>query len=242
MNSWNLKLYLNYALQIIRLNTIVIWWIGLVGILSAVTLLLKDSPAFWPLNVVITLLSILSTPIIYGLYYELIEDSYTSIPDIAKAYVPGYLWLIIRMYLPPIFLASMLISLLAGSIPALGGGGILELTLVFFSLIYLFVIPTYYINGKGQGAISEGVFFLTKHLSSATPIILAVLLLETGMLLLQYQRSTFDADQGRLFVAIDFLVYFCASIVDYLIFIMLIFILKQRHDEDTGDNGDEEPT
>lgn len=209
------------------MNTIVIWWIGLVGMLSAVSLLLKESPAFWPLNIVVTLLSILSTPIIYGIYFELIEDRYSSIPHIARTYVPGYLWLIIRMYLPPIFLASMLISMLAGSIPAFGGGGILELTLVLFSLIYLFVIPKYYVNGTGQGAISAGVYFLSRNLSSATPIILTVLLLETGMLLLQYQRSTFSADRGTLFIVIDFLVYFFASIVDYLIFIVLIFVLKE---------------
>ena len=236
MNSWNLKQYLNYGLQIVRMNTIVLWWIGFVGLLSAITLLVKDSPSFWPLNVVVTLLSILSTPIIYGIYFELIEDRYSSIPQIARTYVPGYLWLIIRMYLPPIFLASMLISLLAGSIPAFGGGGILELTLVFFSLLYLFVIPKYYLNGTGRGAISEGIFFLSRNLPSATPIILAVLLLETGMLLLQYQRTSFSADRGTVFIAVDFLVYFFASIADYLIFIILIFVLKEPPaDDERGD-------
>lgn len=236
MNSWNLKQYLNYGLQIVRMNTIVLWWIGFVGLLSAITLLVKDSPSFWPLNVVVTLLSILSTPIIYGIYFELIEDRYSSIPQIARTYVPGYLWLIIRMYLPPIFLASMLISLLAGSIPAFGGGGILELTLVFFSLLYLFVIPKYYLNGTGRGAISEGIFFLSRNLPLATPIILAVLLLETGMLLLQYQRTSFSVDRGTVFIAVDFLVYFFASIADYLIFIILIFVLKESPaDDERGD-------
>ena len=238
MNTWNLKLYLNYALQIVRMNTIVLWWIGFVGLLSAMTLMLKDSSSFWPLNVVVTLLSILSTPIIYGIYFELIEDKYSSIPRIARAYVPGYLWLIIRMYLPPIFLASMLISLLAGSIPAFGGGGILEITLVLFSLLYLFVIPTYYISGTGRGAISGGISFLSRNLSSATPIILAVLLLESGMLLLQYQRSTFSADPGTIYIVIDFLVYFLASIVDYLIFIILIFILKEQPADPDQDGQD----
>ena len=202
--------------------------------------MLKDSPSFWPLNVIVTLLSILSTPIIYGIYFELIEDKYSSIPHIARTYVPGYLWLIIRMYLPPIFLASMLISLLAGSIPAFGGGGILEMTLVFFSLLYLFVIPTYYTTGTGRGAITGGISFLSRNLSSATPIILAVLLLETGMLLLQYQRSTFTADPGTIFVVIDFLVYFFASIVDYLIFIILIFILKEQP-ADSDQSGQNQP-
>jgi len=236
MNSWNLRQYLNYGLQIVRMNTIVLWWIGFVGLLSALTLMFKDSPSFWPLNVIVTLFSILSTPVIYGIYFELIEDKYSSIPRIARTYVPGYLWLIIRMYLPPIFLASMVISLMAVSIPAFSGAGVLELTLVLFSLLYLFVIPTYYVSGKGSGAISSGISFLSGHLSPATPIILAVLLLETGMLLLQYQRSTFSADPGTVYIVIDFLVYFFASIVDYLIFIILIFILKEQP-EDSDNHG-----
>jgi len=228
MAAWNLKQYLNYALLIVRTNTIVIWWIGFIGILSAASLLIKDSAAFWPLNVVITLLSILSTPVIYGLYFELIEDTYSSIPQIAKTYVPGYIWLIIRMYLPPIFLASMLVTLSAGAAPTIGGGGILEITLILFSLIYLFVIPKYYLKGKGQGAISEGIVFLSKNLASATPIILAVLLLETSMLLLQYQRNVFSVDRGIVFIVVDFLIYFFASLADYIIFIILIFILKEQ--------------
>lgn len=228
MASWNLRQYLNYGLLIVRANSIVLWWIGFVGLLSGVSLLLKDTALFWPLNIVVTILSIFSTPVIYGIYFELIEDRYSSIPRIAKTYVPGYIWLIIRMYLPPIFLASMLVSLMAGAIPAVGGGGILEITLVLFSLLYLFVIPTYYSKGTGRGAITEGIAFLGRHIASATPIILVVLLLETSMLLLQYQRNAFTAERGISFIAIDFLIFFFASIADYIIFIMLIFILKEK--------------
>jgi len=222
--NWNLKQYLSYALMIVRTNTIVLWWIGCIGILSGVSLLLRDSSLFWPLNVVITILSIVSTPIIYGIYFELIEDTYTSIPQIAKTYIPGYLWLIVRMYLPPIFLASMLVSLTSGS----SGGGVLEITLVLFSLIYLFVIPSYYIIGTGRGSISQGVIYLSKNLVKATPIILTVLLLESSMLLVQYQRSVFSVEDGIVFVILDFLIYFCASVADYIVFIILIFVLKEH--------------
>lgn len=229
MTTWNLKAYLKYAILIVRTNTIVLWWIGLVGLLSAATLLTKDTSAFWPLNIIVTILSIVSTPVIYGIYFELIEDTYTSIPQIFKTYVTGYIWLIIRMYLPPIFLASMFVTMLAGSVPGFGAGGILEITLVFFSLIYLFVIPTFYMSGTGRGAISEGVTFLMRNLSRATPLILSVLLLETSMLLLQYQRSGFTADTGTLYILLDFMIFVFASIIDYIIFIILIFILKNRH-------------
>lgn len=228
MTPWNLKMYLNYALLIIRSSTIVLWWIGFVALLNLISLLLKDTPVFWPLNIVVTALSIVSTPVIYGIYFELIEDTYSSIVQIFKTYVPGYIWLIIRMYLPPIFLASLFVTMLAGTVPGFSGGGILETTLVIFSLIYLFVIPKYYLAGSGRGVIGEGVAFLVQNLPRATPIMLAVMLLETGMLLLQYQRAGFTSDVSLVYLIIDFLVFVFASIVDYIIFIILIFILKDQ--------------
>lgn len=229
MQPWNIRKYLRDAQTLIRVNSIVIWWVALLGLLSSVTLLLRETSLFWPLNVVVTLLSIVSTPVIYGVFFELIEDRYSSIPAIARTYVPGYIWLIIRMYLPPIFLAGILISLLAGNIESFGGGGLLEVTLVLFSLLYLFVIPFYYLSGTGHGTISSGVSFLMKNLSAATPIIFAVLLLESGILMLQYQRSVMGDGASGLFIATDFLVFFFASLIDYAIFIMLILILKEHN-------------
>jgi len=229
MQSWNIRQYLRDAQILIMENTIVIWWIVLIGLLSSTTLLLKDTALFWPMNVLVTILSIVSTPVIYGIFYELIEDRYSSIPAITKTFVPGYIWLIIRMYLPPIFLASMLISLIAGNVDSFGGGGFLEVTLVLFSLLYLFVIPFYYRTGTGRGTITTGISFLLKNLSGATPIILTVLLLESSMLLLQYQRNVIGDGASTIFIAVDFLIFFVASLIDYAIFIILILILKEHN-------------
>ncbi len=221
MNN-KLGTYLGYALLIVRNNTIVLWWVGLLGLFNSLALLSRDTALFWPVHLALGLLSIVSTPIIYGIYFELIEDRYSSIPRIAKTYVLRYIWLILRMYLPPIFLASIIVSLAAGSDP----GGIVELTLVGFSLIYLFVIPSYYVSGSQDGAILAGIGFLGRSMPSITPLILAVLLLESTMLLAQHQRGS-EPDSGLLFMVFDFLIYFCASIGDYIIFIILIFILKE---------------
>ncbi|MGA7279183.1 MAG: hypothetical protein WBW79_14695 [Desulfocapsaceae bacterium] len=230
----NLAPYLGYALLIIRNNTIVLWWVGLLGLFSSMALLSRDTSLFWPVHLALSMLSIVSTPIIYGIYFELIEDRYSSIPRIAKTYVLRYIWLIIRMYLPPIFLASIIVSLTAGSDP----GGILELTLVGFSLIYLFVIPTYYVSGTQQGAILAGMSFLGRSISSISPLILAVLLLESAMLMVQHQRSS-GSEPGLLFMVFDFLIYCCASIADYIIFIILIFIIKEAPVSDPGKADDQ---
>jgi len=231
MTPWNLKTYLNYALLMVRSNTIVIWWVCFVATLSVVALPLKDSSLYWPLNIFITILTIISPPVIYGIYFELIEDTYTSIPKIFRTYVPGYIWLVIRMYLPPIFLASMFISMLAGIVPGtISGGGILEITLIFCSLVYLFVIPVFYRSGSGRGAIVAGIAFLFSNLSRATPLILVVLLLEASMLLLQSQRAGIAPETSPIFLVLDFLVFSAASIIDYILFIMLVFILKNQEE------------
>lgn len=229
MQAWNIRQYLRDAQILIMENTIVIWWIALIGLLSSATLLLKGSALFWPMNILVTILSIVSTPVIYGIFYELIEDRYSSIAAIARTFVPGYIWLVIRMYLPPIFLASILISLIAGNVDSFGGGGLLEVTLVLFSLLYLFVIPSYYRTGTGSGTITAGVSFLLKNLAGATPIILIVLLLESSMLLLHYQRNVIGDGASTIFIAVEFLIFFVASLIDYAIFIILILILKEHN-------------
>lgn len=232
MTPWNLTTYLKYALLMVMGNTIVLWWVGFVGLLSAGALLLRDTSLFWSLNIVVTILSIVSTPVIYGIYYELIEDTYSSVPNIVKKYLGGYIWLVIRMYFPPIFLVSMFVSALARAVPGIGSGGVLEITLVLCSLLYIFVIPHFYLNGTGRGAIGSGIVFLRENLSRTTPLILTVLLLEASMLLLQYHRSGFENDGTVLFVLLDFLVFFTASLIDYIIFIMLLFILKNHQSAD----------
>lgn len=230
----DLATYLGYALLIIRNNSIVLWWVGLLGLSSSLALLSRDTSLFWPVHLLLSLISIVSTPIIYGIYFELIEDRYSSIPRIAKTYVLRYIWLIIKMYLPPIFLASVIVSLAAGSDP----GGILELTLVGFSLIYLFVIPIYYVSGTQEGAIGAGISLLGRRISSISPLILAVLLLESAMLLVQHQRSG-GPESGALFMVLDFLIYFCASVGDYIIFIILIFLLKETPARPSPEQADD---
>jgi hypothetical protein len=233
MESLNLRTYLTYALMIIRESTIVIWGLALIGLLSAASMLLKDTPIYWSLNTLSVVLSIGATPIFYGIYFELIEDTYSSIGQITRTYVLNYIWLLVRMYLPAIFVATIPLFL----IPGAGSGGYFEITLIFFSLIYIYVIPAYYISGRQQGAISTGVIFLLNNLFKSTPIIFTVLLLETLMLLMQFNKDSLPGQDTIYFAILDFLIYLVASIIDFAVFIILIFVLKNSR-EDTGTEGD----
>lgn len=229
MASFPLRRYFTYAILMIKANTIVLWGFGFIGLCSATALLLKDTGLYWPLNIMTIALSIAVTPIFYGIFFELIEDTYSSIAAIARTYVLRYIFLLLCMYVPAIFLVMFMIpqELLPGFLP---------IVLVFFSLLYLYVIPVFYLTGQLFGAIPTGIRFLLANLSRSAPLILAVLMLETTMLLLQQGRAGMTEQNSLGFALLDFLIYVTASIIDIGIFIVLVFILKNPDeiDEETA--------
>lgn len=229
MKTFDLKLYLSYAGSIIKTNTIILWCLGFIALCSSITFLLKETAFFRLLYILTTILSVSATPVIYGIYYELIEDTYSSVKNIAVTYVLKYIRLLIRMYLPIVFLAGLPLILL----PESGGSGYFQITIISFSLIYMFVIPFFYLSRKQAGAIVGGVNFLLKHLSQSTPLILVVLLLETTMLILQHNKALLLQLGPLLFICIDFTIYMVASICDFMLFIILIFILKNENNTST---------
>jgi len=214
--------------QLIREHPIVLWFVGLLSLGNAIIPLFRDSAAFMPATVALVLLSTLATPVFYGLYYQLLDDSYTSLGAIAKTYVAPYLWLLIRMYLPAILLASLPAIVFAEH----GSGGYLEIGLIAFSMLYLYVIPSFYVRGQQHGAIIRGVSFLTRYLAESTPLLLTVLLLESALLLVQRARTALDGGASLLLAGLDFLVFLSASLVDLAIFIILIQILKNARPPD----------
>lgn len=212
------------AVSLVRQHTIVLWWLVFIGLVNTATTLIENTELSRVLGILSFTLSICSTPVIYGIYYELIEDIYSSISKIVKSYILPYLWLLVRMYLPVIFLAGLPMILS----PQSAGGGYFHIILVSFSLIYLYVLPFFYFTGRQQGAISIGITFLMRHFSASTPLILTVLLLETSLLIVQYNKEALLARSIYLFSILDFSTYLIASIIDFILFIVLILILKNE--------------
>lgn len=223
-NQPPLKYHFRQALSLVQTHTIVIWLMVALSAARAATGIIENTALAGPLTAIIFIISIAATPIFYGFYYELIEDNYSSFVQIARNYVMPYLWLLLRMYLPAIFLAGLPMIIA----PDQAGGGFFHITLISFSLIYLYVIPFYYFTGKQRGAISHGIAFLFNRLSISTPLILTVFLMETSMLLVQYSKTLLIEHHFSLFILLDFSTFLIASIVDFILFIMLIFIVKNE--------------
>mgnify|MGYP000039748240 CR=1 FL=1 len=220
------------AVTIVRQHTIVLWWLVFVGLVNAATTLIDNTEFSTPLGILSFSLSLCSTPVIYGIYYELIEDIYSSISKISRTYILPYLWLLTRMYLPVIFLGWLPVILN----PQSSGGGYFHIILISFSLLYLYVLPFFFFTGKQQGSIQLGILFLVRNISASTPLIFVVLLLETSLLLVQYNKAALLARSTYLFTILDFSSYLIASIIDFILFIVLILILKNEFGKSSSNN------
>ena len=73
MNSLNLKTYLLYAIYIVRTNPSILLFLGAFGLLNAVTVYLPEGGAVQLINSLTILAAIFISPVIYGIYYEIIS-------------------------------------------------------------------------------------------------------------------------------------------------------------------------
>ncbi len=221
------------SLGLVLTSPSVVWWLLITGILRTLFSLpdpANESVASFPL-IIVFLITTVATPVIYGFYYEKIDGSSTSLKNIARSHIVNYLVLLLRMYLPP-----LAIAILPGVLnPQAYHPGYFHLTLVFFSLLYLYVIPTYYHSGSQRGAIGSGIQTLLQNLTISTPLLLILLGLETTILLSHLYHEEIITRSTQFFLVVDFGVYFIASLIDFVLFVILVTLLKSY---DTPDEPD----
>lgn len=224
MESLNIQKYLIYAVYIVRTNPMILMFLALIGLVNSIGSYLPESRFADSASTITFIARIFIIPVIYGIYYEIIEDKYTSIGKIFTTYVAGYLLLIFCMYIPIISVTATFMS------SAEFGGNIVfvMLTILIFSLLYLYVIPTYYISRTIVGSIITGMQFLAKNLLNSAPVLLTALFAELLLLFSQYKMEWLREMNILLYVIMEFSIYMMASIVDFLLFIILIYIVKNH--------------
>ncbi len=224
MQSLNIKTYLLYAIYIIRTNPTILLFVAGIGLINGIGAYLPKS-SFTDVTSSITFIAtIFINPVIYGIYYEIIEDKYSSLGKIFSTYVAGYLILLFCMYIPIISITASVMSS-----PQINGNvGFIMITILIFSLLYLYVIPTYYITRTLVGSIIAGVQFLLKNLLNSAPVLLMALFAELLLLFTQYKMVWLREVNLFLFAFMEFAVHMISNIVDFLLFIILIYILKNH--------------
>ncbi len=224
MESLHLRTYLVYAFYIVRTHPTILLFLGCIGLLNGITVYFPENN-FASLVSSLTIISaIFIMPVIYGMYYEIVEEKYTSVVNIFRTYVSGYLLLLFCMYIPIISTTALIMSGTNGE----GNVAYVMLTIMLFILLFVYVIPSYYVSGTILDSISYGVQFFFKNLLSSAPVLVMALFSEMLLLISHYKFESLKENSPSLFVVIDFSVYMVATIIDFLLFIMLIYILRNQ--------------
>lgn len=223
MQPLNLSQHIVNAVYIIRTNTIILWFIGIIGIMSSLSSLYPDSRMHGLFIFIFICTAIFATPIIYGIYYEIIDDSYSSVPQIGKKYLPSYLWLLFRLYLPVVFFAAVPMM----SAPQNASPGYFQMVVVTCSLIFIYIIPYFYVTGKQQGAVFGGIKFLSQNISASAPLILLSLVTESVLLVFEMKKSLLFELNKLVYSFAEFFIYMTANIIDFTLFITMVFVLRE---------------
>jgi hypothetical protein len=224
MKNLNLKTYLLYALYIVRTHPAILLFLAVVGLLNGLAVFFPESDFASLISSFSIVSAIFITPVLYGIYYEIIEDKYSSIANIFRTYVGGYLLVLFCMYIPIITTTALLMS----TTQAAGNTASVMLTILMFSMLFIYVIPAYFVSGKIWDSLTYGVRFFFQNIASSAPVLLMALLSELLVLLSHFKLSALKEFSPVLFVILDFSLYMTASIIDFLLFIMLIYVLKDQ--------------
>ena len=224
MESLNLKTYLLYAFYIVRNNPKILAFIAGVGLLNGITVFFPENQFANLISLITVVSAIFINPVIYGMYYEIIEEKYSSVVNIFRTYVAGYLILIFCIYIPIIATTAIIMR----SAQAEGNVAFVMLTILFSSLLFIYVVPTYFISGTILDSIVYGVRFFLRNLLRSAPVLMMALFSELLLLFSHLKLGPIKENNPSIFLVLDFSVYMVASIVDYLLFIMLIYILRNQ--------------
>jgi len=225
MESLHIKTYLLYAIYILRTHPFILYLVAAVGIFNGITVFLPQGGLSNMITGVTLIATIFLNPLIYGLYYEIVEEKSSPLSSVFKTYVPGYLLLLFCLYVPIIFTTALISSSTGNET----NSGYIMLTIVFFSLLFLYVIPTYYISGAILDSIAIGVRFFIKNIFHSAPLMVLALASELLLLLSHFKLGWLRENNPVTFVVVDFTVYMAATLLDFLLFIILIYILRNQN-------------
>lgn len=225
MNSLNIKNYLLYAIYIVRTNPAILQVLAVIGILNGASIFLPEGNPKDLISSLALIATIFISPVIYGIYYEIIEEKYSSVIKVFRTYVAGYLLLLFCMYIPIIMTTAMITSASGTE----GNVAFIMLTILLFSLLFIYVVPCFFVSGTIVSSITFGVQFFLKNLFSSAPLLMMALASELLLLLSHYKMGWIKDQNPLIYAVLDFGVYMTASIIDFLLFIILIYVLRNQN-------------
>ena len=169
----NFATYIKSSITIIKTHTIVLLITAVVTGIIIANYLLSQYSHNNILSIPVLVITFATTLVMYGLYYEIIEDKYTSMREIFSKYLYGY-FLVSLISALPIILVSLLIMLTSS-------GNTYQVIQKFFallvSIVFMYVVPYYFQTNQVVESFRRGIGFLVKNFSTSLPIITAIFIL-----------------------------------------------------------------
>ena len=179
------------------------------------------------LSIPVLVISFTTTLVMYGLYYEIIEDQYTSMREIFSKYLYGY-FLVSLISALPIILASLLVMLTSS-------GNSYQVIQKFFallvSIVFMYVVPYYFLTNQVVESFRRGIGFLVKNFSTSLPIITAIFILYISEYFLSTTLISLVNINAYLFSFLQYTYVFLSFIVDYALFIVLVLTVKYKKNQ-----------
>jgi len=228
MESAEIDRYIKESINIIKTNIGPIWVITALGLLSSINFLFPENIVSRIINSVCFFAVIIAKAIIFGFYYEITENKYSSIAEIAHNYILHYLFLVICMLIPGIILGFFLILLQIYIFPETNEIVIFEIIFLAFSLLYLYVVPIFYMTNKILSSIILGVIFIYKNLILSKKIIL-IALASNAILIISKLHMVWLLNLNKiLYIIFAFGIYIATYTINFILFITMIFILRNK--------------
>ena len=170
------------SVSIIMSYRTILWIVGGLTVINILLLVLS----YWQKSPILNFLHFIFTSvavsIIYGMYYEVIEQRYSSIKEIFSKFSVGYLVLSFLIFIPVI-----IFMIFATFIKPLEQYYLLFKDTLTIStvLLTIYVIPYYYISNNIVSSILKGINFNIKNVYLTSPIIGLVFIFEIIKILIQ---------------------------------------------------------
>ena len=220
-----LSTHIKSSIDIIKSHTIVLFITAIVTGINILNLLLSYLKHNSWLNIPAMIITFLTTLVMYGLYYEIIEDKYTSMREIFSKYVYGYFIVSLVMALP-LMVSSFLLSLTTFENTS-------QLTLKFISLLvlvmFMYVDPFFFHTNKVIISFKYGIDFFVRNIKESLSLIAAVILLFVFNSILSIKLISLVSVNIFVYALVQYIFLFSFFIIDYALFIVLVLAIKEQH-------------
>ena len=219
-----LATYIKSSITIIKTHTIVLLITAIVSGINTANFLLSYLKHNSMLNIPAMVVTFVTTLVMYGLYYEIIENKYTSMREIFTKYVYGYFVVTLIIALPIMMLSLFL------SLPTSGNTyqSIQKIGTILVLVVFMYVVPYFFHTNKIVESFKCGLGFLVNNFHKSLSLIVAVVLFYAVKIILGIKLVSLASESAYIYAFAQYIYMFSYFTFDYMLFIVLVLAITDK--------------